>query len=400
MPLPLLALAVASFGIGTTEFVIMGLLPEVAADLGVSIPGAGMLVSGYALGVVVGAPILAVLTSRLRRKTALVALMGLFVVGNVLCAVAPGYGTLMAARIVTAFCHGTFFGIGSVVAAGLVPPSQRASAVALMFAGLTLANVLGVPLGTALGQVAGWRSTFWVVSAIGLAAVAALAAWLPARIPMQPGNILREFKVLRDLRVVWPLAASVLASAALFCVLTYIAPLLREATGVSERGVTGVLLLFGVALTVGSTLGGKLGDRNLEASLRRIFLGLLLVFLALSQAVYALAPMLLTVFVWGVLGFAVVPLLQTLIVDQAAEAPNLASTLNQGAFNLGNATGAWLGSLALGHGLPLTDLPWISAGITLAVLLLTLWGTRYYGRHAAATLDAPAGVLAPSRSDA
>lgn len=400
MPLHLIALAAAAFGIGTSEFVIMGLLPNVADDLHVGIDIAGLLITGYAMGVVVGAPIMAIVTARLPRKAALIGLASTFVLGNLLCALAPGYALLMAARVFTAFCHGAFFGLGAVVAADLVPRNQRASAIALMFTGLTLANVLGVPLGTALGQVAGWRSTFWAVSAIGLAAVAALAAWLPARIPMQPGNILREFKVLRDVRVVWPLAASVLASAALFCVLTYIAPLLREATGVSERGVTGVLLLFGVALTVGSTLGGKLGDRNLEASLRRIFVGLLLVFLALSQAVYALAPMLLTVFVWGVLGFAVVPLLQTLIVDQAAEAPNLASTLNQGAFNLGNATGAWLGSLALGHGLPLTDLPWISAGITLAVLLLTLWGTRYYGRHAAATLDAPAGVLAPSRSDA
>ena len=230
--------------------------------------------------------------------------------------------------------------------------------------------------------------------------MAALTAWLPGRIPMQPGNILREFRVLRDVRVLWPLLASVLASAALFCVLTYIAPILRDITGVSERGVTGVLLLFGVALTVGSTLGGKLGDRNLEVSLRRIFLGLLLVFLALSQAIHALAPMLVMTFIWGMLGFAVVPLLQTLIVDQAAEAPNLASTLNQGAFNLGNAGGAWLGSLALGHGLPLTDLPWMSAAITATVLLLTLWGTRYYGRHAGMAQPPHPRALASSRSDA
>ncbi|WP_338878577.1 MFS transporter [Achromobacter veterisilvae] len=357
MPLHLIALAAAAFGIGTSEFVIMGLLPNVAEDLHVGIDIAGLLITGYAMGVVIGAPIMAIVTAKLPRKAALIGLASTFVLGNLLCALAPSYGLLMAARVFTAFCHGAFFGLGAVVAADLVPRNQRASAIALMFTGLTLANVLGVPLGTALGQVAGWRSTFWVVSGIGLAAVAALAAWLPSRIPMQPGNILREFKVLRDARVVWPLAASVLASAALFCVLTYIAPLLREVTGVSERGVTGVLLLFGVALTVGSTLGGKLGDRNLETSLRRIFVGLLLVFLALSQAIHSLAPMLLTTFVWGVLGFAVVPLLQTLIVDQAAEAPNLASTLNQGAFNLGNAGGAWLGSLALGRGLPLTDLP-------------------------------------------
>ncbi|MDF3942544.1 MFS transporter [Achromobacter denitrificans] len=400
MPLHLIALAAAAFGIGTSEFVIMGLLPNVAEDLRVGIDIAGLLITGYAMGVVIGAPIMAIVTAKLPRKAALIGLASTFVLGNLLCALAPSYGLLMAARVFTAFCHGAFFGLGAVVAADLVPRNQRASAIALMFTGLTLANVLGVPLGTALGQVAGWRSTFWVVSGIGLVAVAALAAWLPSRIPMQPGNILREFKVLRDARVAWPLAASVLASAALFCVLTYIAPLLREVTGVSERGVTGVLLLFGVALTIGSTLGGKLGDRNLEASLRRIFIGLLLVFPVLSQAIHSLVPMLLTTFVWGVLGFAVVPLLQTLIVDQAAEAPNLASTLNQGAFNLGNASGAWLGSLALGQGLPLTDLPWMSAGITLAVLLLTLWGTRYYGRHAGTTLAGQAGALTPSRSDA
>jgi len=400
MPLHLIALAAAAFGIGTSEFVIMGLLPNVAEDFHVGIDIAGLLITGYAMGVVIGAPIMAIVTAKLPRKAALIGLASTFVLGNLLCALAPSYGLLMAARVFTAFCHGAFFGLGAVVAADLVPRNQRASAIALMFTGLTLANVLGVPLGTALGQVAGWRSTFWVVSGIGLAAVAALAAWLPSRIPMQPGNILREFRVLRDVRVVWPLAASVLASAALFCVLTYIAPLLRDVTGVSERGVTGVLLLFGVALTAGSTLGGKLGDRNLEVSLRRIFIGLLLVFLALSQAIHSLAPMLLTVFVWGVLRFAVVPLLQTLIVDQAAEAPNLASTLNQGAFNLGNAGGAWLGSLALGKGLPLTDLPWMSAAITLCVLLLTLWGTRYYGRHAGTTLVEHAGALAPSRSDA
>ena len=375
----------------------MGLLPDVAADLGVSIDIAGLLITGYAMGVVIGAPIMAIITARLPRKTTLIGLASTFVIGNLLCALAPGYATLMAARVFTAFCHGAFFGIGAVVAADLVPRNQRSSAIALMFTGLTLANVLGVlPLGTALGQAAGWRSTFWVVSGIGLLAVAALA--LPAAGPMQPGNILREFKVLRDPRVLWPLAASVLASAALFCVLTYIAPLLRDVTGVSERGVTGVLLLFGVALTVGSTLGGRLGRQPgilADAHVR----GLVLVFLALSQAVHA-GAMLALVFVWGTLGFALVPLLQTLIVDQAAEAPNLASTLNQGAFNLGNAGGAWLGSMALGSGLPLTGLPWMSAAIAAAALLLTLWGTCRHGRRAATLAGQAGGEALPLRSNA
>ncbi|MDQ2138651.1 MFS transporter [Alcaligenaceae bacterium A4P071] len=381
MPLPILALAAAAFGIGTSEFVIMGLLPNVALDLKVTLDAAGLLITGYAMGVVIGAPIMAVCTARQPRKATLIFLASTFVLGNVLCALAPNYGMLMAARVVTAFCHGAFFGLGAVVAAELVPRHQRSSAIALMFTGLTLANVLGVPLGTALGQVAGWRSTFWCVSAIGLAAVAALAAWLPGRIPMKPANILSEFRVLKDVRVVWPLAASALASASLFCVFTFITPILTQVTGFTERWVSGALLFFGVALTVGSTLGGKLGDRHLEASLRWVFFGLILVFLGLTQAIHHVGPMLLTLFLWGTLGFAVVPLLQTLIVDQAADAPNLASTLNQGAFNLGNAAGAWMGSMALKHGGALTDLPWITAGLGVAAFAVTLWGTRYYGRR-------------------
>ncbi|ANN77663.1 MFS transporter [Bordetella flabilis] len=380
MPLHLLALAAAAFGIGTSEFVIMGLLPNVAQDLHVSIDIAGLLITGYAMGVVVGAPIMAIATARMPRKATLIGLASTFVVGNLLCALSPTYGLLMGARIVTAFCHGAFFGIGAVVAADLVPRHQRSSAIALMFTGLTLANVLGVPLGTALGQAAGWRATFWAVTGIGTLAVAALIAWLPGRIPMQAGNILREFRVLADPRVLWPLLGSVLASAALFCVFTYIAPLLRDVTGISDRAITGMLLVFGVALTAGSTLGGKLGDRSLEASLRWLLLALVAVFLAMTKAVHGWLPMLFIIFVWGMLAFALVPLLQTLIVDQAAEAPNLASTLNQGAFNLGNASGAWLGSMALRHGQPLTALPWISLCIITVALALAVWGTRYYGR--------------------
>jgi DHA1 family inner membrane transport protein len=222
MPLPLLALAIAAFGIGTTEFVIMGLLPNVARDLGVSIPAASMLVSGYALGVTIGAPILAIVTAKMPRKKALMSLIGVFIVGNLLCAIAPGYWVLMAARIVTAFCHGAFFGIGSVVAADLVAPNRRAQAIALMFTGLTLANVLGVPLGTALGQAAGWRATFWVVTLIGLLAAGALAVCLPKQIEMRESSILREFNVLKNPQVLMVLGISVLASASLFSVFTYI----------------------------------------------------------------------------------------------------------------------------------------------------------------------------------
>jgi MFS transporter, DHA1 family, inner membrane transport protein len=238
MPLPLLALAVAAFGIGTTEFVIMGLLPDVARDLSVSIPAAGMLVSAYALGVTIGAPIVAIAVANMPRKKALMSLIGVFIVGNLLCAIAPGYAVLMAARIVTAFCHGAFFGIGSVVAAGLVAPNRRAQAIALMFTGLTLANVLGVPLGTALGQAVGWRATFWAVTGIGVLAAGALAVCLPAKIEMQKASLVREFSVLKNPQVLMVLGISVLASASLFSTFTYITPILEDVTGFTPHAAS------------------------------------------------------------------------------------------------------------------------------------------------------------------
>jgi DHA1 family inner membrane transport protein len=368
MPLPLLALAVASFGIGTTEFVIMGLLPNVAADLGVSIPSAGMLVSGYALGVVVGAPILAILTSRMPRKTALLALMAVFIIGNALCAIAPDYATLMAARVVTAFCHGTFFGIGSVVAAGLVPPSQRARAIALMFAGLTLANVLGVPLGTALGQAAGWRSTFWGVVGISVLALLAILFWVPAVKHDRSANLLQEFRVVRRPQVLLAMSISVLASASLFSVFTYITPLLQEVTGVSPHGVTMVLLLFGVGLTIGNFAGGRLADWKLMPAIIGIFSVLVPVVAALSFTSQWLIPAVVTIVLWGVVAFALVAPLQVRVVDEAHGAPNLAAILNQGAFNLGNAGGAWIGGVAIAQGMSYTAIPWV--GATLALLAL------------------------------
>ncbi|WP_322103374.1 MFS transporter [Paraburkholderia sp. J41] len=372
MPLPLLALAVAAFGIGTTEFVIMGLLPDVARDLSVTIPAAGMLVSAYALGVTIGAPIVAIAIANVPRKQALMRLIGIFIVGNLLCALAPNYAILMAARIVTAFCHGAFFGIGSVVAAGLVAPNRRAQAIALMFTGLTLANVLGVPLGTALGQLAGWRATFWAVTGIGILAAAALQVCLPARIAMQKASLVSEFGVLKNPQVLMVLFMSVLASASLFAVFTYITPILEDVTAFSPHEVTFVLLLFGVGLTVGNTLGGKLADWKLMRSLL-VFLALLAVTLVVfTVTMHDPIAAMATIFVWGVLAFAIVAPLQILIVDRASEAPNLASTLNQGAFNLGNAGGAWLGGVAISAGAPLTQLPWVGVVLALASLALTL----------------------------
>ncbi|MDR5736514.1 MULTISPECIES: MFS transporter [unclassified Caballeronia] len=372
MPLPLLALAVAAFGIGTTEFVIMGLLPNVARDLAVSIPAAGMLVSGYALGVTIGAPILAIVTAKMPRKKALMGLIGVFIVGNLLCALAPNYWVLMGARIVTAFCHGAFFGIGSVVAADLVAPNRRAQAIALMFTGLTLANVLGVPLGTALGQAAGWRATFWVVTLIGVAAAGALAVCLPKHIEMRETSILREFDVLKNPQVLMVLGISVLASASLFSVFTYITPILEDVTGFSPHAVTYVLLLFGLGLTVGSTLGGKLADWKLLRSLLSFLASIVVILMIFAGTMHASVSAMITIFLWGVLAFAIVPPLQILIVNRASDAPNLASTLNQGAFNLGNATGAWLGGCAISAGAPLTSLPWVGVAMACGAFGLTL----------------------------
>jgi MFS transporter, DHA1 family, inner membrane transport protein len=373
LSLPLFALAVAAFGIGTTEFVIMGLLPDVARDLGVTIPAAGMLVTGYALGVTIGAPIVAIATANMPRRTALLSLIGLFIIGNVLCALSPNYTVLMLARVVTAFCHGAFFGIGSVVAAGLVPPNRRAQAIALMFAGLTLANVLGVPFGTALGQQLGWRSTFWAVTVIGVLAAIALALWLPKKIEMQKTSLLQEFAVLKDKQVIMVLAISALASASLFAVFTYITPILEDVTGLTPHAVTLVLLVFGLGLTVGSALGGKLADWRLLPSLIGFLMALALVLTVFTLTMRTPLPAVITIFVWGVLAFAIVPPLQVLVVERASAAPNLASTLNQGAFNLGNAGGAWFGGMAIGAGFALTTLPYVGVALVVLALGLTLW---------------------------
>jgi DHA1 family inner membrane transport protein len=369
MPLALIALAIASFCIGTTEFVIMGLLPDVARDLGVTIPVAGLLVTGYALGVVVGAPVVAAATIRLPRKPALLGMVGVFIVGNVLCALAPTYAVLLFARIVTAFCHGSFFGIGSVVAADLVPVAKRAQAIALMFGGLTLANVLGVPFGTALGNALGWRSTFWAVAVVGVIAALAIVAWLPAAIPMKPANLRGEMRVLKRPQVLLAMAISVLASASLFSVFTYIAPLLENVTHLTPAVVTYALLVFGAGLTAGNFIGGRLADWKLMPSLLGVMVVLALVCAAFAFTSRWSIAAFVTLFVWGALAFAVVPLLQMRIVNEAADAPNLASTLNQGAFNLGNATGAWLGGAALVAGISYGMLPWVGAAV--AVLALT-----------------------------
>ena len=383
MSLPLFALAIASFAIGTTEFVIMGLLPDVAQDLHVSVPQAGYLVSGYALGVALGSPLVAILIARLPRKSALTGLMGLFILGNLGCALAPDYRMLLLARVVTSLAHGAFFGIGSVVAAGLVPREHRTRAVAFLLAGLTLANVLGVPLGTALGQVAGWRTTFWVVTGIGVVAAGAIALALPSGLRGSSGGLGREFGALLHWRVLSPMLISMLASVSLFSVFTYIAPLLQDVAGIAPRAVTWVLLLFGVGLTVGNLIGGRMADWRLIPSVTGSYAALVLVLAVFAYTCHFPVPAIVTVSVWGALAFALVSPLQIWVVDAARDAPNLASTLNQSAFNLGNSIGAWAGGSVIAGGLGYAELPWLGASVAAAGLGLTVITTMQRRRVAA-----------------
>lgn len=372
MPVSLLALALSAFAIGTTEFVIMGLLPEVAGDLQVSIPSAGWLISGYALGVAIGAPIMALLTAKLPRKKTLLLLMVIFIFGNVMCALSYSYDFLMLARIITALCHGAFFGIGAVVAANLVAPNRRASAVALMFTGLTLANVLGVPLGTALGQALGWRSTFWAVTVIGVLSLLALYSKLPTVKDEQPTDLKKELTALRGGGIWLSLLMTVAFAASMFALFTYIAPLLTEVTGVSSHGVSWTLLLMGVGLTLGNILGGRLADWRLPLTLTCTFLVIACFAALFSWTSHSMVPAEITLFLWAAAAFAAVPALQINVVTYGKKAPNLVSTLNIAAFNVGNAIGAWVGGVVIAQGLGLTRVPLAAAGIALLGLLLCL----------------------------
>ncbi|MFF4254861.1 MFS transporter [Streptomyces sp. NPDC001663] len=376
MPLALLALAVGAFGIGTTEFVMMGLLPDVANDLNVSIPTAGHLVSAYALGVVIGAPLLAAVTARLSRRTVLIGLMALFVAGNALSAFAPGYDSLLAARFLSGLPHGAFFGVGAVVATNMVAPARKARSVSLMFLGLTVANIAGVPVATLMGQHLGWRATFLGVSAIGLAAIASLALLIPHDHAQAPAVGLRgELAALRSLPVWLALGTTVAGFGALFAAYSYITPMLTDAAGYADASVTLLLALFGVGATIGNLAGGRLADHSMRGTL---FGGLLSL-----VAVLGLFPLLmstqwsaaLAVVLLGAAAFITGSPLQLMVMEKASAAPSLASSANQAAFNLANAGGAWIGGLTLAAGFGVTS-PAL-AGAALAVLGLGVAGTAY-----------------------
>lgn len=372
MSWPLLALAIGAFGIGTTEFAPMGLLPVIASGLSVSIPKAGLLVTGYALGVTVGAPLLTLPTGRIDRKFLLIGLMGMFTIGNFIAALAPGYGWLMAARIVTSLCHGSFFGVGSVVASTLVPPERRASVVAAVFSGLTVANVGGVPLAAWVGQHVGWRVAFAGIGGLGLLALIALVLALPRMPGNADADIRGEVKAMARPAVLLALLTTVLGSAAMFTVFTYIAPILQHVTHASGNTVTAALVIYGVGLTIGNALGGHYADKALTPTLIVVFVSLVALLVLFAWTMHGIVPAITTVFAWGVATFALVPSLQARVMSIASDAPNLASSINIGAFNLGNAIGAALGGAVIAAGL---SYEWVSiagAGMAAGGLILVI----------------------------
>ena len=372
--LPLLALAAGAFGIGVTEFAPMGLLPVMATDLGVSIPTAGLLISAYALGVMLGAPLMTLTTGRVPRRTLLIGLVGIFTVGNLLSAVSTDYTMLLIARIVTSLNHGAFFGVGSVVAAGLVAPNRRAGAVAAMFMGLTIANVIGVPLATWAGDVLGWRASFWGIAGIGAVVMAALRLTLPALPAPEGGNVANELRVLTRGPVLSALALTVIGSSAMFTVFTYITPILQQETHASIGFVTAMLVTYGVGLTVGNWLGGKFADRSVDRTLIVTLTSLAALLVAFAFAMPFAGISAVLIFLWGVASFALVPPLQMRVMAAASDAPNLASAVNIGAFNLGNAIGAALGGAVIGAGLgfPAVALAGAAASAVGLVILLVM----------------------------
>jgi len=391
-PLALYALTAGSFGIGCAEFVIMGLLLQVASDLHVSIAAAGLLVSVYAFGVFAGAPVLTVATRRMPRKAVLIALMAIYTIGNLICALAPSYAVLMAARVITSLTHGTFFGVGAVVATGLVAEDRKASAISVMFSGLTLATLLGMPAGAWLGLHFGWRATFWAMVLIGLVSMAVIALLVPrSREAHAPAPLAEELRGIARPQVWLGLAMTMLGFAGVFVVIAYVQPLLVRLGGFAESAVSPILLLFGGGMIVGNLVGGRLADRWPVPALVGTLLALAAVLGAMGLTLRYPAAMPLFVGLLGVAAFATVAPLQLRVLRKAEGAgQNLASSFNIAFFNLGNAFGAWLGGVAIDHGPGLAALPWIAAVVTLSGLGVALLALRLDARAVPAAIPAVA----------
>ncbi|ANS76856.1 arabinose transporter permease [Paenibacillus yonginensis] len=359
-PISILSLTVGAFAIGMTEFVIMGILPNVAQDLNVSIPTAGQLITMYALGVAVGAPILTILTHRIPQKLLLCLLMVIFIVGNGVSVIAPNYAFLMGARLLTALTHGTFFGVGAVIASNLVKPDRRAGAVSIMMAGLTIANIIGVPVGTFIGQHLGWRASFATISLMGVVALIGVMIFIPKIKQDESGGILQQVSALVKPKLLLFLFVAALGNAGLFAVFTYITPLLTQITGFAESNVTWILVLFGCGVTIGNIIGGKLADWKLMPSVLGIYLTTSVLLTILTFTIHSHVAAVLTIFLWGMASFAVMPGMQIRVMNLAKGAPALASTSSHSAGNLGNAAGAFIGGWTINQ-LSIGALPWVGA---------------------------------------
>lgn len=385
--IPLLALALGAFGIGVTEFSPMGMLPVIATDLGVSIPTAGMLISAYAFGVLLGAPLMTLVFANMARRNLLLLSMAIFTVGNLISAVADSYNVLLFGRIITSFNHGAFFGVGAIVAMNVVPPEKRAGAVAAMFSGLTLATIGGVPLASYIGELIGWRPAFYGMAVIGLITMLALRLSLPPMANKQKANVRNELRVLGKKPVLVALLLTVVSSSAMFTVFTYIVPILQQETQASTVFVTSMLVLYGIGLAVGNILGGRFADRSMDLTLIASLVAVMLLLVVFAVTVAVPLMVVPLIFLWGIASFALVPPLQAMVVQEAAEAPSLASAMNIGAFNLGNALGAMLGALMISAGFGLNAVPLAGAATAAVGLVMVLWFRR--GRQ-----QGPAAVTA------
>ncbi|WP_442787233.1 MFS transporter [Flavobacterium suncheonense] len=381
IPAALLALTISAFGIGTTEFVIVGLLPTVASDLNISIPSAGLLVSLYAIGVAIGAPVLTALTSRIPRKKLLIYLMLLFIVGNGLASVAPSFATLVIARIVTGFAHGVFFSIGSTIAAALVPPNKRASAISIMFTGLTVAIVTGVPFGTFIGQQFGWRATFIGVALLGL--IGLISSWIlvPNHIKNEDKVSLKDqFKVITNGRLLLAFLMTALGYGGTFVAFTYLSPILQKITGFSEAMVSMVLVVYGIAIALGNLIGGKVANKNPLKALLWMFVLQAIALLIFTYTAGNPVLGMITLFVMGALSFSNVPGLQLYVVQLAEKhlpgTEDVASAFNIAAFNVGIAIGAFVGGLVVESALGLGATPWVGAVLVAAAIVVTLISSR------------------------
>jgi len=368
--LPLVSLTLCTFSIATSELMLVGLLPELSASLDVSIPEAGLLVTGYALGVIMFAPVVALITNGLPRRPMVLGLMAAFAAGNVVCALAPSYTVLLVARFMTALSHAALFGSAAVMAADIVPADKRARAVAIVFSGATIATIAGVPLGAAAGSAFGWQAAFWMVATLGVVSLVAIVFWLPADLPVHRADFRAEFRTLRNRQVIFALVVTALVWASLFTVFTFIAPILQDVAGATEHTVVLFLFIFGIGMTIGNFIGGRLADWRLLPSIVGMIaaVAVLLAVIAIVMADIYLAVCALIV--WGFFVFALVPAMQYWAIRSAGGASHLLSTLNQGSFHLGSAAGAWIASSALYYGINYRHLPWVGEVLALAALVI------------------------------